>query len=485
MHMKTEIMKYFVLLFCFSLAACDSDDKTKNVPDLNIVSSGLTIKAAGGTGTIEVETPGSWHAESNKDWCTLTTSGNQITVSVPENLSLSSRTAQITITSPQKTKTIPVNQEGIIIILSQPELTLGYSGDPKNLLVESNIGWNAAVEAGWCHLEKTGDTLKISAEPYSANINRETQITLTAGDYTQTVKVTQRFKGAFVLDRWSDTNLGATLPATEANVNSANYRDTWGNFYQWGRNVGFPHGVTYKVITTNPSITAESAQTMSEFIGSSETMPMDWLIDGSRTTKPASGNSYTWKDRAGSDPSPAGWHIPLDYEASQIFPIDEFEGRYSRVDRLVNKEVLEADGTEYTCVSTGDGNRTRYAIKKYGTNEAYILRYEFIEPDGINSYLKITEIKGDAYTDFQDALEAEKLFEAAKESAVLLFPSCGYLYTNTGGPNSEGVSGSYWTASPVNEYTVYVSIGNWQTHIDANYCPRALGCSIRCVKDEE
>lgn len=83
MHMKTEIMKYFVLLFCFSLAACDSDDKTKNVPDLNIVSSGLTIKAAGGTGTIEVETPGSWHAESNKDWCTLTTSGNQITVSVP------------------------------------------------------------------------------------------------------------------------------------------------------------------------------------------------------------------------------------------------------------------------------------------------------------------------------------------------------------------------------------------------------------------
>lgn len=84
MHMKTEIMKYFVLLFCFSLAACDSDDKTKNVPDLNIVSSGLTIKAAGGTGTIEVETPGSWHAESNKDWCTLTTSGNQITVSVPE-----------------------------------------------------------------------------------------------------------------------------------------------------------------------------------------------------------------------------------------------------------------------------------------------------------------------------------------------------------------------------------------------------------------
>ena len=69
--------------------------------------------------------------------------------------------------------------------------------------------------------------------------------------------MTQRFKGAFVLDRWSDTNLGATLPATEANVNSANYRDTWGNFYQWGRNVGFPHGVTYKVITTNPSITAE------------------------------------------------------------------------------------------------------------------------------------------------------------------------------------------------------------------------------------
>lgn len=58
MHMKTEIMKYFVLLFCFSLAACDSDDKTKNVPDLNIVSSGLTIKAAGGTRYHRSRNPG-------------------------------------------------------------------------------------------------------------------------------------------------------------------------------------------------------------------------------------------------------------------------------------------------------------------------------------------------------------------------------------------------------------------------------------------
>lgn len=485
MHMKTEMIKYFVLLFCFSLAACDSDDKTKSLPDLNIVSTGLTIKAAGGTGTIEVGTSGHWQAESNKDWCTLTSSGNQITVSVPENRSLSSRTAQVIITTPQKTKTIPVNQEGIILILSQPKLTLGYSGEPKNLLVESNIGWEASVKDSWCQLEKAGDTLKISAEPYSANVNRQTQITLTAGDYAQTIAVTQRFKGAFVLDRWSDTNLGATLPSTEENVNSSHYQDTWGDFYQWGRNVGFPHGITYKVITTDPSITAAMAQTMSEFIGSTETAPMDWLTDGSRTTKPANGNSYTWKDRAGSDPSPAGWHIPLDYEARQVFPIDEFEGRYSRVDRLINKEILEADGTEYTCVSTGDGEYTRYAIKKYGTDEAYVLRYEFIEPAGINSYLKITEIKGDAYTDFQNATEAEQLFITAKDSAVLIFPSCGYLYTNTGGPNSEGVSGSYWTASPTKEYTVYISMGNWQTYVDAHYCPRALGCSVRCVKDEK
>lgn len=481
--MKIEIIKYLVLLFCFSLVACDSDDKT-NLSELNLVSDGLTIKAAGGTGTIEVDFSGTWHAASNKDWCTLSVSGKQITVSVPENLSISSRTAQITISTPQKTKTIPVTQEGIIVVLSQPKVTLGYSGETKNLLIKSNIGWEVSVEASWCYAEKAGDTLKISAEPYKANINRETQITLTAGNCVKTIQVTQRFKGSFVLDQWSDTNLGANLPATEENVTSSNYRDTWGDFYQWGRNVGFPHGMAYQVVTTNPSITAAMAQTMSEFIGSTELPPMDWLTDGSQTTKPANGNSYTWKDRAGSDPSPAGWHIPLDYEARQIFPIDEFEGRYSRVDRLTNKEVLEADGTEYTCVSTGDGKYSRYAIKKYGTDEAYVLCYEFIQPDGINSYLKITEIKGDAYTDFQNAAEAKQLFETAKESAVLIFPSCGYLYTNTGGPNSEGISGSYWTASPAKEYTVYISMGNWQTHIDAHNCPRALGCSIRCVKDE-
>lgn len=104
-----------------------------------------------------------------------------------------------------------------------------------------------------------------------------------------------------MLEKWSDTDLGATLPATEENMQNPDYQQTWGDMYQWGRNVTFSRDILPSVVMTNASITAQAAQTMTEFIGS-ELTPFDWLSDGSATTLPATGNSYVWKDRAGQEP---------------------------------------------------------------------------------------------------------------------------------------------------------------------------------------
>lgn len=476
-----EKIKQLILLFCLFLTACETDNKDGIPSGLEIISSDLSIAATGGSGTIEILSAGTWSATSSKEWCTLIPSGKTLTVKVTENQSISSRTAQIIIKAPEGEKQVPVSQQGAIIALSQPQISLGASGKEKFITIKSNLHWTAGVKDSWCHIHISDDTLHISADPHSGNELRTTQITLNAGVNNKILIVSQRYEGAFILDKWSDTNLGATLPATEENIQGSNYRECRGDFYQWGRNVPFHIGEPFTAVMTDPSITAEMAQNTSDFIGS-DIPPFDWLTDGSRTTVIATGNSYTWKDRAGGEPCPEGWHIPLDYEARQIFPNGELEGRYMQLDRLTNTEVLDAAGTVYTCVSVGDGNLKRYAIKKFGTDEAYVLKYEWKEGPNGNGYIKITEIQGDAYTDFHNAAEAEALFTRTDEKAELIFPASGYLYCNTGELN--GSSCNYWTASPVNEYTSYFCASNFQLMLDSKYCPRALGCQIRCIKDK-
>ncbi|WP_193617462.1 BACON domain-containing protein [Culturomica massiliensis] len=478
-----EKIKYLILIFCLFLAACDSDDNKTDSSELEVISSDLSIAAVGGTGTIEVFSAGAWSATSNKTWCTVTVSGKIVHVTVPENPTISSRIALITIKAPEGNKTIPVSQQGSIIALSQPKLTLGASGKTKNVTVQSNLKWTASSKDRWCHIYITDDTLKVSADHYDNTDPRTTQITLSAGKNTKILSVSQRNQGDFMLEKWSDTDLGATLPATEENMQNPNYQQTWGDMYQWGRNVTFSRDILPSVVMTNASITAQAAQTMTEFIGS-ELTPFDWLSDGSATTLPATGNSYVWKDRAGQEPCPDGWRLPLDYEARQIFPYGEIEGRYVVIDRCTNTEVLDAAGTSYTCVSVGDGNYTKYAIKKFGTENAYVMKYEWKTGPYNNGYLKVTEIRGDAYTDFTTSEEAEALFSASDEQATKIFPASGYLYCNTATATSLGVSCNYWTASPYKEYATYVSATNFQLHVDALYCPRSLGCQIRCIKAE-
>lgn len=476
-------IKYLILLVSLILSACESDKDPANKTGLEVVSSDLFIEASGGNSSLKILSTENWKASSNKSWCTLTPNGTTLTVSVSENPGLASRTAQITLTTPQDEKTIPVHQQGSIIALSRSQVSLGAQGQAKIITVQSNYPWQAEAEDNWCRIQRQNDTLIISAAPQTESQIRTTHILLTAGKNQKKLQVSQRYPGGFVLDKWSDTDLGATLPSTEENLTGPDYRNTWGDFYQWGRNVAFPRGTAFSSIPTNPGITVEAAQNMKEFIGS-DTPPFDWLTDGSRTTFPTTSNAYTWKDRAGSEPCPPGWRLPRDYEARQVFPPEELAGRYFLTERKVDTEILDQNGTEYTCVSIGDGESIRYAIKKFGTNDAYVLRYEWkVSPNG-NQYLKITEIQGDSDTDFSYPEEAAQLFAQTGEFSELFLTAGGYLYCDSGGINSEGNTCSYWTASPFENATAYISAGNFQVYVDASYCPRALGCTIRCIKDE-
>ena len=93
---------------------------------------------------------------------------------------------------------------------------------------------------------------------------------------------------------------------------------------------------------------------------------------------------------------------------------------------------------------------------------------------GISSYngwIRLTEIKGNADTDFQTAGEAENLFTNATRSAELCFPICGVLWGENAEVASPGTSG-YWNNTPSYEYKTA-----------ATSYRRSLGCMIRGIKE--
>lgn len=330
--------------------------------------------------------------------------------------------------------------------LSVDTYTFGNQGGKFTVDVTAtpDVIWTAEVSAGagWCSLEPSGGTgngtFVITAEAYADNIERKATITVSASDISPvTLEITQipSAKREFILSKWANSNLGAKLPATEENILGPDYKDTWGLYYQWGRNVGFPHTGAESVVATNENITAESAQNMPEFITSTNG---DWLT--------ASDASATWEERAGSTPCPPGYRLPNQMDLLRIYPSSSDKGTFSNTQSSISYERLEdRPGVPDRTLYAYDGSSKIYAIKKFETADAYILRFEILGEMGKNLYLKITEILGDENTIFDNATDAEALFAAATESEVRIFPLAGMLNYEDGKTlQAPGAAAWYW-----------------------------------------
>lgn len=190
--MKKLSYLIIILLGLFT-AGCDSDD-TDGLLEFYILKSNVCFTAAGGDGTIDIAAPGAFTTSSTADWCTVTSAGSQLKVSVSANPELTSRTALVKITCAGETLSVPVTQAGSILILEASELTFKTVAGRYAYPIGNNVAeWRVEVPTGneWCTASANGDSLIIDLTTNTRGTDRKTILSIVTGNISKEISLTQ------------------------------------------------------------------------------------------------------------------------------------------------------------------------------------------------------------------------------------------------------------------------------------------------------
>lgn len=113
--MKKLLSIMILLAGVISFTSCSNDDITYTAPaQLSLKSADAFYEAAGGTGSIVVNSNESITATSNADWLTVSVSGNTVNLTVAANVRLEGRSTNVVLKSPTASKEVNITQRGII-----------------------------------------------------------------------------------------------------------------------------------------------------------------------------------------------------------------------------------------------------------------------------------------------------------------------------------------------------------------------------------
>lgn len=208
---KDALLASVILFSFFSVAACGGNDSDVENPgnpsrEVNVTVSPESLSAGFNSQTLEisVSADADWSVKSEADWLSLRPAGglkNETTIvkiSVDENKGLEERSATINVISGNKTlKTIPLSQ-GCRLNASASVSSLILSGEAgsSNFSVNANGDWTLKADADWLTISpdkgSKGDiVVTVSASANEGDENREAEITLTCGDDSSKIRVTQ------------------------------------------------------------------------------------------------------------------------------------------------------------------------------------------------------------------------------------------------------------------------------------------------------
>lgn len=210
-----KILSIFLLTLCIVFVGCEGDDVTYKAPEaLSITKSELYFLAEGGAGLVEVVTGKALSAESSVDWCTTNVSGGVVTVTASGNNALESRAGVITITDGILISKLAVTQEGSVFGISENEVSFIYAGQQIPVSFKSDFDIQVAVKDDWLTYEVKDNSIVFSCKS-SKVLNRSTEVTVTSGDRTKTIKINQlQLAGTYTVKYRNADNIATTCTAT-------------------------------------------------------------------------------------------------------------------------------------------------------------------------------------------------------------------------------------------------------------------------------
>ena len=193
-----KILSLMVLLAgVISFTACGDDDPTYNAPaQLPLKSADAFYAAAGGTGTIVVNTSESITATSNVDWLTASVSGSTVTLTVAANDKLEGRSTNILLKSASASKEVNITQRGIIYGL--PDGLTYAVADTANARVSIPVVQSASVTVtsltDWLTASFNSETSSIEVVAASNDVEepRLGYVAFQTGNVKDTLVIAQR-----------------------------------------------------------------------------------------------------------------------------------------------------------------------------------------------------------------------------------------------------------------------------------------------------
>lgn len=168
-------------------------DAEKGASAIKIVKSQLEFTPEASTGIVEVDAEGTITATSDRDWCAVSVSGKQITLSLTANADKETRYALLTIAAGKYTTALSVFQYGEVLggLGTLSDIASPVEGSTVEVPVKLNVSITLTTEQTWIHPEYAGDRIIVTVDPNDQPETRLGTVSYVAGSSKGSFDVTQ------------------------------------------------------------------------------------------------------------------------------------------------------------------------------------------------------------------------------------------------------------------------------------------------------
>lgn len=189
-----NILKYAYILLAFAgIVSCVEKEPVWVEPTktMSIEEADLVFNPDGGTASFSVKAENSFTATTDRDWCTVSVSGSQVTVNVTSNSSNETRYSRVILTSGNETMSVTVHQYGLVLKgFAVEDLAVSSRGDVKEYPYSTNGSLVVTSDYPWIKIEQTADVVRITVDPNSGEV-RTGEVKYRLGDIQSSFAIVQ------------------------------------------------------------------------------------------------------------------------------------------------------------------------------------------------------------------------------------------------------------------------------------------------------